>query len=139
MNLPELERKRGIVSMGNDETASRVHLRTLIDQKIIQARAFSAVARLRYDQGKIESGNQARLKALESYSEARRLVIRVAEKDRAQGLLDLEQLQANVMALLNAETRPFKERAELPDGQRDGGTSSSLFKGRGLRNVALFS
>jgi hypothetical protein len=66
----------------NDKAPSDFLL-DLLTSDMNLARAFTAVSRAAYQMGKLEEGDFARLKAIQLYSEAARLVTQVpdAEKD----------------------------------------------------------
>lgn len=86
--------------MGKEgDKSSRDLVLELIHSDMGMARAFAAVARSKYDQGKVDEGDFARLKAVKFYSKARRSVTQIAEEDRKPDSFELESLRSEIASL----------------------------------------
>lgn len=60
------------------------------------ARAFAAVARSAYGQGRLAEGDSARTKTIRFYCEALRSVLQMGERDRKSFSSDLEGLRTHI-------------------------------------------
>ena len=82
----------------SDKTA-RDLLLDLINSDMNVARAFTAVARAAYNQGKTEEGDAARFRAKKFFSEARQSLLQVTELDKRSALYDFEKLRDDIESL----------------------------------------
>ncbi len=89
---------RAAMGKEGDKSSSRDLLLELLHSDMNMARAYAAVARSKYDQGKVEEGDFARLKAVKFYSKARRSAGQM-EEDRKPGSSELESLRSEITSL----------------------------------------
>jgi hypothetical protein len=113
--------------------STRDLLLKLIRNSMTLSRAFGAVARLRYDQGNDEAGEFARRRALKYYSEARRLLIQIAEEDQQSDSDELEKLQHSIVSLQTLSCSAQKKVSYAEEGPINS-RMHKIFKRLGLRS-----
>ena len=107
------------------ENSARDLLLQLIHSNMSLARAFAAVARLRYDQGNDEAGEFARCKALKFHSEARRLLVQLAEEDKQSDSSELQKLRDSIVSL--SSQLDDSQKKTSPDEEQPAGPSFREF------------
>jgi hypothetical protein len=81
------------------DKSTRELLIDVIHSDMAFAQVLADVARSKYSQGKIEEGNEARLKALKFCFKAHESVLQISENDRQSDLKELEKLRSLIASL----------------------------------------